>query len=164
MIKCTVEFEGLPATDGFSQHGNIEVVAESYSWGISHAHDPWPEFRGGGTGGYQISEFSMTIRTGTVSPVLMLACAHGSRVPLVNVTVADEQDSEGILRFELKECWLSSFQYQYYRSPDGSAPTQPPLDQNSIRFHTIGMQYQSGSSKSASQGIVSAEIGGTFRA
>jgi type VI secretion system secreted protein Hcp len=134
-VDYFLKIDGVPGESADDKHkGEIEVL--SFSWGVSN---PGPAGPGGGAaaGRASFQDFHFVARTSKASPKLFLACASGQHVPSALFTARRAgKPSIEFLKIKLREVLVSSFQV------GGSEPDQEPLDQVSLNFGKVEMEYR----------------------
>jgi type VI secretion system secreted protein Hcp len=131
-VECFLTIEGIEGESQDAKHkGAIEVL--SWSWAESQG-----DVGGGGVAGkVQMQDLHFTARVSKASPQLMLACAGGEHLKRAQLScrIAGKQQAE-FLRVTLAEVLVRSF------ATSGSADDLLPLDQASLAYSTIEIEYQ----------------------
>ena len=113
-----------------------EIQLESFSWGEASPSTPGAG-GGAGAGKVQMHDLVVTMVVSKASPTLMLACATGKHLKEAVLTArrAGKAQQE-FLVFKFKDVIVTSYQ------TGGSQHENVPLDQASIGFSTIQMEYR----------------------
>ena len=132
-VDYFLKIDGIDGESTDSKHkGEIELA--SFSWGVSQSGQPGPG-GGGGAGKAQFQDFHFVARTTKASPKLFLACASGQHVKSALLTCRRAgRDRFEFIKYKLSEVLVSSF------VTGGSTPEEP-LDQVSLNFAKIEMEY-----------------------
>lgn len=128
-----LRIDGIDGESADSRHkGEIDVL--SFSWGVSQAGAAGPG-GGGGAGKAVLQDLNFVARTSKASPNLFLACASGKHVKSAVLTCRRAAGGKAeFLKITLSNVLVSSHQV------GGSAPEEP-LDQVSLRFGRIEVEY-----------------------
>ena len=132
-VDYFLKLDGIDGESTDSKHkGEIELA--SFSWGVSQSGQPGPG-GGGGAGKARFQDFHFVARTTKASPKLFLACASGQHVKSALLTCRRAgRDRFEFIKYKLSEVLVSSF------VTGGSTPEEP-LDQVSLNFAKIEMEY-----------------------
>jgi type VI secretion system secreted protein Hcp len=134
-VDYFLKIDGVDAESTDDKHkGEIEL--ESFSWGETNTVGG-PVGGGGGSGKVQVQDLLVTMHVSKASPKLMLACATGKhhKEAVLTARRAGKSQQE-FLVFKLKNVLVTSYQ------TGGSAQSDVVLDQASIGFSTIQMDYR----------------------
>jgi type VI secretion system secreted protein Hcp len=134
-VDYFLKIDGISGESADDKHkGEIELL--SFSWGVSNPASPGV---GGGAGAGKASfqDFHFVARTSKASPKLFLACASGQHVPSALFTARRAgKPSIEFLKIKLREVLVSSYQV------GGSEPDEEPLDQVSLNFGKVELEYR----------------------
>jgi type VI secretion system secreted protein Hcp len=132
-VDYFIKIDGIDGESTDSKHkGEIELA--SFSWGVAQSGRPG---RGGGRGAgkAEFQDFHFVARTSKASPKLFLACASGQHVKSALLTCRRSgQGRLEFLKYKLSEVLVSSF-------VSGGSTPEEPLDQISLNFAKIDMEY-----------------------
>lgn len=123
-----------------------EIELESWSWGATNT----PSTPGGGTGSGKVSmqDMHFVMRVNKASPKLMLACAKGSHLTKAVMTCRKAGgDQEPYLSWTFTDVFISSYQ----TGGSGSSDVLP-MDQVSLNFGKVEMEYKEQDEKGTLQG------------
>jgi type VI secretion system secreted protein Hcp len=109
------------------------IIIDSFSWGLSQTGSTTT---GGGTGKVSMQDLSFTKKVDKSSPLLMLRCAKGERLPegLVSYTKQTERGPVVFLKLRFSDLLISG--YKFHGNSDAL-----PTDQLSLNFTKIEMTY-----------------------
>lgn len=145
-----LRIDGIEGESPDSKHkGEIEL--ESWSWGESQAALA-PSGGGGGAGKVQMQDFHFVTRVSKASPRLFQACASGQHIKSAQLTArkAGERQLE-FLRYTLSDVLVTSYQ----TGGSGGAEVVP-MDQVSLNFSKIRVDYTEQKPDGSAGGTVSA--------
>jgi type VI secretion system secreted protein Hcp len=134
-VDYFLKIDGVDAESTDDKHkGEIEL--ESFSWGETKTASG-PGGGGGGSGKVQVQDLLVTMHVSKASPRLMLACATGKhhKEAVLTVRRAGKSQQE-FLVIKLNEVLVTSYQ------TGGSAQSDVLMDQASLGFSTIQMEYR----------------------
>ena len=130
---CFLKIDGIDGESTDSKHkGEIELA--SFSWGVSQSGQAG---RGGGRGAgkVQFQDFHFVARTTKASPKLFLACASGQHMKSALLTCRRAGRARlEFIKYKLSEVLVSSF-------VSGGSTPEEPLDQVSLNFVKVEMEY-----------------------
>ena len=134
-VDYLLKIDGVDGESTDDKHqGEIEL--ESFSWGETNTAGG-PGGSGGGSGKVQVQDLLVTMRVSKASPMLMLGCATGKHHKEAVLTVRRVGKSQQeFLIIKLNEVLVTSYQ------TGGSAQSDVLLDQASLGFSTIQMDYR----------------------
>ena len=131
-------FLKIDGIDGESQDqthkGDIEI--ESFSWGQTNSGTA---SKGGGMGAGRVTmhDFEFMMGVNKASPKLFLKCASGEHIPkAVLVCRKAGKEQQEYLKYTFSDLLVSSYQ------TGGSAGNVVPLDQISLNFTKVEMEYK----------------------
>ncbi|MGH3092060.1 MAG: Hcp family type VI secretion system effector [Gaiellaceae bacterium] len=134
-VDYFLKIDGIDGESADSKHkGEIELA--SFSWGVAQSGQP---ARGGGRGAgkVQFQDFHFVARTTKASPKLFLACASGQHVKSALLTCRRAgRNRLEFFKYKLSEVLVSSF-------VSGGSTPEEPLDQVSLNFAKVEMEYAS---------------------
>lgn len=134
-VDYFLKIDGVPGESADVKHKG-EIQLESFSWGESSPGGAGPG-GGGGAGKVQMQDLVVTMLVSKASPRLMLACASGKHYKEAVLTArrAGKAQQE-FLVFKLKDVTVTSYQTA------GAAGGEAPVDQASLGFSTIQLEYR----------------------
>jgi type VI secretion system secreted protein Hcp len=134
-VDYFLKIDGVPGESADVKHKG-EIQLESFGWGESSPGGAGPG-GGGGAGKVQIQDLVVTMLVSKASPRLMLACASGKHYKEAVLTArrAGKAQQE-FLVFKLKDVTVTSYQTA------GAAGGEAPVDQASLGFSTIQLEYR----------------------
>jgi type VI secretion system secreted protein Hcp len=129
-----LKLDGIPGESSDADHKE-EIEILSWSWGETQAviHSG----RGGSAAGkVAMRDFQFATNTNKASPVLILACASGQRIPKARLTCRKKGEvKQEFLVVTLSDVLVSSYQT--------AGPEQGlPLDEVSLNYRKIEMEYR----------------------
>lgn len=147
-VDYFLKIDGIDGESTDSKHkGEIELA--SFSWGVSQSGQPG---RGGGRGAgkAQFQDFHFVAKTTKASPKLFLACASGQHVKSALLTCRRAgRDRLEFIKYKLSEVLVSSF-------VSGGSTPEEPLDQVSLNFAKIEIEFVPQSKTGKAEGAVKA--------
>jgi type VI secretion system secreted protein Hcp len=134
-VELFLKIDGVPGESPDAKHKG-EIQLDSFSWAESNSSGG-PVGTGGGAGKVQIQDLVVAMVVSKASPQLMLACATGKhhKDAVLTVRKAGKSQQE-FLVFKFKDVIVTSYQ------TGGSAVSDVVVDQASIGFSTIQMEYR----------------------
>jgi type VI secretion system secreted protein Hcp len=135
-VDYFLKIDGVPGESADAKHKG-EIQLESFSWGESSPGGAGPG-SGGGAGKVQMQDLVVTMVVSKASPKLMLACATGKhhKEAVLTARRAAGKSQQEFLVYKFKEVVVTSYQI------GGSELGDAPLDQASLGFSTIEMEYK----------------------
>jgi type VI secretion system secreted protein Hcp len=113
--------------------GEIEI--ESFSWGATQLGTS-SHGTGAGAGKVSMGDFCFIMRNNSASPNLFLFCANGKHLKEAKLTCRKAGGKqEDFLVVTMSDCLISSYQ------TGGSQSGEVPMDQISLNYSKIGMDY-----------------------
>lgn len=144
-----LKLEGIEAESTDNKHkGEIEIL--NFSWG---ATQPGSSGHGGGAGvgKVQIHDFSFSKLMDKASPKLFEYCATGKHLPSIILTCRKAGgEQQEYLKVTMKEVIVSSF------TNSGSGGASLPVENVTLNFSTIEMEYKPQDEKGNLGGVVKA--------
>lgn len=134
-VDYFLKLQGIDGESTDSKH-KAEIDIESWSWGATQggAHGFGG---GGGAGKVQMQDFHFTMRVNKASPKLMLACATGEHIKEAILTCRKAgKEQQEYLKIKFSDLLVSSYQ------TGGSAGDVIPMDQISLNFSKIELEYK----------------------
>jgi type VI secretion system secreted protein Hcp len=134
MVDYFLKIDGIQGGSVDSTHkGEIDV--ESFSWGeqvgTSQAGG------GGGAGKVIMGDAHFVARTNKASPTLLVACASGQHFKSATLTGRSSQKvSLDFLTVKFSDVQIASYDV------GAAAPSDLPVDQFSLNFATISLQFK----------------------
>jgi type VI secretion system secreted protein Hcp len=135
-VDYFLKIDGVQGESADAKHkGEIEL--ESFSWGETNTVSGPGGGGGGGSGKVQVQDLIVTMHVSRASPKLMLACATGKhhKEAVLTVRKAGKSQQEFLI-FKFKDVIVTSY------LTSGSAQSDVVLDQASMGFSTIQMDYR----------------------
>ncbi len=131
-----LKIDGIEGESQDSKHKN-EIDIASYSWGATNVGDA--AYRGGmGAGKVSMQDFHFTMRVCKATPKLMLACASGQHIKSAVLTVRKAgKEQQEFLKYKLDDFIVSS-----YQAGGSSGDATIPMDQISLNFSKIEIEYK----------------------
>jgi type VI secretion system secreted protein Hcp len=116
-----------------------EIDVESWSWGETYQGSPRTG-GGGGAGKVSMQDVLFTTKLSKASPRLFLACASGEHFKTALLSASRGSGSKRVeyLKITLSDVIVSSYQIS------ASAADRPPVDQVSLNFAKIEVEYPEG--------------------
>jgi type VI secretion system secreted protein Hcp len=134
-VDYFLKIDGVPGESADAKHKG-EIQLESFSWGETSASGGGMG-GGGGAGKVQMQDLVVTMLASKASPKLMLGCATGKHYKEAVLTVRKAGKSQQeFLVFKFKDVIVTSYQ------TGGSAQSDMILDQASLGFSTIQLDYR----------------------
>jgi type VI secretion system secreted protein Hcp len=135
-VDYFLKIDGVPGESSDLKHKG-EIQLEAFSWGESSPGGAAPGGGGGGAGKVQMQDLVVTMVVSKASPKLMLGCATGKHYKEAVLTArrAGKAQQE-FLVFKLKDVIVTSYQ------TGGAAGADIPVDQASLGFSTIQLEYR----------------------
>jgi type VI secretion system secreted protein Hcp len=134
-VDYFLKIDGVPGESFDAKHKG-EIQLESFSWGETSPGGAGPG-GGGGAGKVQMQDLVVTMNVSKASPKLMLACATGKHHKDAVLTARRTgKAQQEFLVFKFKDVVVTSYQTA------GSAQADVPMDQASLGFSTIQMEYR----------------------
>ncbi len=136
-VDYFLKIDGIKGESVDDKHKD-EIDILSFSWGLSNT----PVAGGGGAGKATFKEFTVTKKTDTSSPKMMLACATGQRIPTVNFVVRRNPEPgtpeapQEFYFITLENVLVSSY------SSSGSPAGELPTESLSLNFTKITYEYR----------------------
>jgi type VI secretion system secreted protein Hcp len=148
-VDYFLKLDGIEGESADKAHPK-EIELLSFSWGISHAGAGRPSGGGGGAGKATFQDFIFVARVNKASPKLFLTCASGQHVKsaLLTCRLSGAGQVE-FLKIKLSDALVTSYQV------GGSAPEEP-LDQVSLSFARIDVEYTPSSKSGKAEPAVKA--------
>jgi type VI secretion system secreted protein Hcp len=135
-VDYFLKIDGVQGESADAKHkGEIEL--ESFSWGETNTVSGPGGGGGGGSGKVQVQDLIVTMHVSRASPKLMLACATGKhhKEAVLTVRKAGKSQQEFLI-FKFKDVIVTTY------LTSGSAQSDVVLDQASMGFSTIQMDYR----------------------
>jgi type VI secretion system secreted protein Hcp len=114
-----------------------EIDIESWSWGETQPGAGPGAGAGAGAGRVAMNDFSFAMKLSKASPKLILACAEGNHIKAAWLTGhrAAGKETDYFLKWTFSDLLVTSYQ-------TGASAEQPPLDQVSVNFGKIEVEYK----------------------
>jgi type VI secretion system secreted protein Hcp len=134
-VDYFLKIDGIQGESPDKVHKN-EIQIESFSWGASNA-GTFSYGGGGGAGKVQMQDFHFVMIVNKASPKLMLTCASGEHIKSAILTCRKAgKDQQDYLKVTFSDILVSSYQ------TSGSGGNVVPVDQISLNFSKIEMEYK----------------------
>ncbi len=136
-VDMFLKLEGVQGESQDKTHKN-EIEIESFSWG---AHQSGTASHGGGMGAgrVQMQDFNFVMNVNKASPKLMLACASGEHIKSAILTCRKAgKEQQEYLKVTFTDILVSSYQ----TSGAGAASVDLPVDQISLNFTKVEIEYK----------------------
>jgi type VI secretion system secreted protein Hcp len=135
-VDYFLKIDGVQGESADAKHKG-EIALESFSWGETNTVSGPGGGGGGGSGKVQVQDLIVTMHVSRASPKLMLACATGKhhKEAVLTVRKAGKSQQEFLI-FKFKDVIVTSY------LTSGSAQSDVVLDQASMGFSTIQMDYR----------------------
>ena len=134
-IDYFLKIDGVQGESADVKHKG-EIQLESFSWSEASPAGAAPG-AGGGAGKVHIHDLVVTMVVSKASPKLMLACATGKHLKEATLTARRRgKAQQEFLVFKFKDVVVTSYQ------TGGSAQADVPLDQASLGFAQIQLEYR----------------------
>ena len=134
-VDMFLKIDGIPGESTDDRHRD-EIDVLSYNWGESQP--PTASSAGGSAAGrVTMQDFHFAMRVNKASPKLFLACASGTHIRNAILTVR----RSGANPVEFLKWTLSDVTVASYQTASNVSPGEPPLDQTSLRFAKIEVEY-----------------------
>lgn len=135
-VDYFLKIDGIDGESQDHKHKN-EIELESWSWGETNAGTSG-HGGGAGTGKVSMQDFHFVMRANKSSPKLFLACANGEHIKKATLTCRKAgKDQQEYLKVDMCDVLVSSYQTGGSASGDGA-----PMDQISLNFTKIEMEYK----------------------
>jgi type VI secretion system secreted protein Hcp len=134
-VDYFLKIDGIQG-ESFDVKHKGEIQLESFSWGETSASGAGPG-GGAGAGKVHIQDLVVTMVVSKASPKLMLGCATGKHYKEAVLTARRTgKAQQEFLTFKFKDVVVTSYQ------TGGSAQGDVPIDQASLGFATIQLEYR----------------------
>jgi type VI secretion system secreted protein Hcp len=136
-VDMFLKIDGIPGESTDARHRD-EIDVLSYNWGESQP--PTASSAGGAAvGRVTMQDFHFAMRVNKASPKLFLACASGAHIRNAILTVR----RTGANPVEFLKWTLSDVTVASYQTDSNVPAAEPPLDQTSLRFAKVEVEYSS---------------------
>lgn len=134
-VDYFLKVDGIEGESTDDKHKN-EIDLESWSWGETNGGDA--AHRGGmGAGKVSMQDFHFTMEACKATPKLFLACATGQHIKEATLTCRKAGGAqEEYLKIKFSDFIVASYQ------TGGSTGHVKPIDQISLNFSKIEMEYK----------------------
>ena len=134
-VDYFLKIEGVQGESPDKTHKN-EIQIESFSWGATQS-GTFSHGGGGGAGKVQMQDFHFLMKVNKASPKLMLSCANGEHIKGAILTCRKAgKDQQDYLKVTFTDLLVTSYQ------TSGSGGDVLPMDQISLNFSKIEMEYK----------------------
>ena len=135
LVDYILKIDGIQGESPDKAHKN-EIQIESFSWGA--ANSGTSGYGGGaGAGKVQMQDFHFLMKINKASPKLMLACAQGEHVKSAILTCRKAgKDQQEYVKVTFTDLLVTNYQ------TSGGGGDVVPMDQISLNFSEIEMEYK----------------------
>jgi type VI secretion system secreted protein Hcp len=134
-VDYFLKIDGIQGESPDKTHKN-EIQIESFSWGATQS-GTFAHGGGGGAGKVQMQDFHFLMKVNKASPKLMLSCATGEHVKSAILTCRKAgKDQQEYVKVTFTDLLVTSYQ------TSGSVGEVVPMDQISLNFSKIEMEYK----------------------
>ena len=135
-VDYFLKIEGIEGESQDHKHkGTIDI--ESWSWGASQAGTHGGG-GGGGAGKVAMQDFHFVMKISKASPKLMLACATGEHIKKATLVCRKAgSEQQEYMKVDMTDLLVSS-----YQTGGSGASSHVPVDQVSINFAKIEIEYK----------------------
>ena len=135
LVDYFLKIDGIQGESQDKTHKN-EIQIESFSWGA--ANSGTSGYGGGaGAGKVQMQDFHFLMKINKASPKLMLACAQGEHVKSAILTCRKAgKDQQEYMKVTFTDLLVTNYQ------TSGGGGEVVPMDQISLNFSKIEMEYK----------------------
>jgi type VI secretion system secreted protein Hcp len=150
LFDAFLKIDGIDGESADSKHkGEIELL--SFSWGETQG-GTFAQGGGGGAGKVSMQDIHFVSKVNKASPKLFLSCASGEHIKKATLTCRKAgKDQQEFLKYTLSDILVSSYQIGGSSSGDSI-----PLDQVSLNFAKIEIEYK--------EQLATGALGGTVKA
>jgi type VI secretion system secreted protein Hcp len=136
-IDYFLQISGIAGESTDAKHkGWLDV--DSWSWGESHSSGGGGGAGGGGAGKVQMQDFHFVTRVSKASPKLFLACAQGQHIKEAKLVARKAgKGQQEFLSWTFEDILVSS-----YQTGGSEASDMQPVDQASLTFAKIKVEYR----------------------
>ncbi len=135
MVDYFLKIEGIQGESQDKTHKN-EIEIESFSWGATQTGTA-SHGGGMGAGKVQMQDFHFVMRINKSSPKLMLACANGEHIKSATLICRKAgKEQQEYLKVTFTDLLVSNYQ------TGGSAGDVVPMDQISLNFSKVEIEYK----------------------
>lgn len=136
-VDMFLKIDGIPGESTDNNHKD-EIDVLSYNWGESQPAPPASSAGGTAAGRVAMQDFHFAMRINKASPKLFLACASGAHIRNAILTVRRSGGNPvEFLKWTLTDVTVGS-----YQTATGAPAGEPPLEQISLRFAKIEVEYR----------------------
>jgi type VI secretion system secreted protein Hcp len=137
LVDYFLKLDGVEGESYDSKHKN-EIEIESFSWGATQTGIA-SHGGGMGAGKVQMQDFHFVMKVNKSSPKLMLSCAQGAHIKSAILTCRKAgKEQQEYLKVTFTDLLVSS----YMTSGSGGAGDVIPIDQISLNFTKLEMEYK----------------------
>jgi type VI secretion system secreted protein Hcp len=138
-VDYFLRLEGIDGESTDDRHKNT-IEVQSFHWGIAQTGGTASGGGGGGAGKVIFQDMHFVAKVSKASPKLMLACASGQHIPLLEFFVHRAGgDTQDYLKITLKDVYITSYQ----TGGSSAAGDVVPTDQISVNFTEIKFDHTS---------------------
>ncbi|MCC7174055.1 MAG: type VI secretion system tube protein Hcp [Bryobacterales bacterium] len=135
-VDYFLKIDGIPGESMDHKHKD-EIMLESFSWGETNTGSA-AHGAGMGAGKVTMQDFNFVMKVNKASPKLFLACANGQHIKQAILTCRKAgKDQQEYMKVTFSDVMVSSFQ-----TGGSGAADVIPLDQISLNFSKVEMEYK----------------------
>jgi type VI secretion system secreted protein Hcp len=135
-VDMFLKIDGIPGESTDARHSD-EIDLLSYNWGESQPPTASSASGSSAAGRVTMRDFHFAMHVNKASPKLFLACASGAHIRNAILTVR----RTGANPVEFLKWTLSDVTVASYQTARDMPAAEPPLDQTSLRFTKIEVEY-----------------------
>ena len=136
-VDMFLKIDGIPGESTDASHRD-EIDVLSYNWGEAQPATASSGGGGGTAGRVVMQDFHFAMRINKASTKLFLACASGAHIRNAILTVRRSGGNPvEFLKWTFTDVTVGS-----YQTATGVPPGEPPLEQVSLHFAKIEMEYR----------------------
>jgi type VI secretion system secreted protein Hcp len=150
-VDYYLKIDKIPGESGDAKHKD-EIDVLSFSWGESQTGS-FGAGGGGGAGKVSMQDFHFTMKYNKASPMLFLSCATGEHIKKATLVARKAGGKqEEYLTINFSDLLVSSYQ----TGGSGGSSDPYPIDQISLNFSKIEVEYKMQDAKGAVTGSTKA--------
>ncbi len=150
-VDYFLKIDGIPGESQDHKHKG-EIDLHSWSWGETNSGSA-AQGGGGGAGKVAMNDFHFVMGSNSASPKLMLHCANGHHIPKAVLTCRKAGGKE---QLEYLKITLSDFIVSSYQAGGSAHSDVIPVDQISLNFSKIEIEYKEQKKEGGGGGAVKA--------
>jgi type VI secretion system secreted protein Hcp len=138
VVDMFLKIDGIQGESADISHRD-EIDILSYTWGESQPAAALPTASGGSAAGrVTMQDFHFAMRVNKASPKLFLACAAGAHIRNAILTVRRPGENP----IEFIKWTFTNITVTLYQTASNVPTGEPPMDQVSLRFAKIEVEYR----------------------